>query len=197
MLPMAYAHLVFFWLAWYAIFDGAGFDETLTSGVDFSELNNIWGILANVSAQAIYLNILLVALHLLVPVFPLSGASLFAACLAGQGFGLRRSAVFMDCFGCLVSLVLVIIGVQQTFVNDTNGIGVFILFNAIVLVTLCVKRRCMDTLETHDLACRQCYVEKETSDNKASDVQEITDSSDHVEWQTDKDEHEFTELEIV
>lgn len=197
MLPMAYTLLIFFWLAWYALFDGAGFDETISNGVDFNELNSVWGILANVSAQAIYLNIMLVALHLVIPVFPLSGASLFGAVLAGQGFGLRSSAVFMDCFGCLISVILVIIGVQQTFVDDTNGIGVFVLFSATVLTPLCLKRRCMDPLETHDLACRPCYVEKESSDNKPSEAQENTESSDNIEWQGDKDDQEFTELEIV
>ena len=197
MLPMAYALLIFFWLAWYALFDGAGFDDTISNGVDFDELNSVLGILANVSAQAIYLNLFLVALHLVIPVFPLSGASLFAACLAGQGFGLRWSAIFMDCFGGLVSLILGIIGVQQTFVDDTNGIGIFILFNAIVLTILGLKRRCMDPLETHDLACRPCYVEKESCDNDASEMQENTESSDNMEWPSDKDDKEFTELEIV
>jgi hypothetical protein len=198
MLPMCYAHLIFFWLAWYALFDAAGFDNTLTNGVDFEELNNVWGILANVSAQAMYLLIVLLALHLVVPVFPLSGASLFAACLAGQGFGLRKSVLIMDGLGCLVSVLLIVIGVQQTFSNDTNGIGIFVLFNAMALTTLCFKRRCMDPLETHELASRQCYVEKESStDTNPSEGPENTESSENIDWHADKEEEEFTELEIV
>ncbi len=190
MLPLAYAMLTFFWLAWYVLFDAAAFDQTIINGVDFDELDNIWGILGNVSAQAVYLNVYLVALHLVVPVFPLSGASFLAACMAGQGLGLRQSALIMDVCGSLVSLLLIMVGVQQTFLDDTNGIGVFVLFNAIILTTLCIKRRCLDPMDNNELVYRSCYVEKESNKVEAHDNTESSDN-DTGEGTTEK------EFEIV
>jgi len=172
-----------FWLGWYAVLDFAAFDNTITHGVDYGELNTIRGICANVSAQAVYINLYLVALHIIVPVFPLSGASFFAACLAGQGLGVRKTALIMDLFGTLVSVLLLFVGAQQTFFHDKNGIGVFILFNALVLCTLCFKRRFVDPLESHDLVCRPCYNEKEdisSTEEKAKDSPDATDSSDDL-----------------
>lgn len=196
MLPLAFSMLSFFWLAWYALFDAAAFDETISKGVDFDELNNIWGIFANVSAQAVYLNVYLVALHLIIPIFPLSGASFFAACLAGQGLGLRQSARFMDLLGCLMSLLLMVVGLQQTFFDDTNGIGIFVFFNAMILMTLSFKRRCLDSLQDHDLVCRSCYIEKENCEVESTELPDNTVSSSEntTESITIKEDKE---LEIV
>jgi hypothetical protein len=205
MIPLAYAMLTFFWLAWYAVFDlGDDFDETLTNGVDFEELQeSIWGLFANVAAQALWLNVYLVALHLIVPVFPLSAASFFAAGLSEHGLGLRRTTMIMDFVGYTISFALFVFGIQQTLWDDKNGIGVFLFFNSLVLMILCFKRRYVDPLEDHDLVCRTCYIEKEdiptttTADGgEATDSNDVSYSSDGAAAAVDESTTE-KELEIV
>lgn len=187
MLPWAYSVLCLFWIGWYALLDEGAFDKTLVDGVDFEELDNVWGLLANVAAQAFYVNVTLVSLHLLVPVFPLGGASFCAACFAGLGIGLRRTAICVDLFGSLISIVLLVVGVQQAFFHDQNGLGVFVLFNAVMLLGLCVKRS-REPLEEHDLVTRSCYNEKE----------EITTNTPDASYSTDdRGMGEMSDLETV
>lgn len=199
-IPLAYSMLAFFWLAWYAVFDGADFDETLTTnGVDgFNELDSMWGIFANVDAYAIYASVFLIAFHV-VSVFPLSTATFFAAFLAGQGSGLQRTMIIMDVVGLLFSFLLLAVGIHQTLFNNQNGIGVLVFFDALVTMTLSFKRLCVDPLENHDLASRPCYIEKEELPTGGGDVTEsndVSDSSGGVADATAAGENK-KELEIV
>ena len=178
MIPVGHVLLVFFWLVWYAVLDGGEFDETLTAGVDLEELrSSFWGLLSNVAAQAMWLCVYLAALHIVVPVFPLSGASFLAACLSGYGLGVMKSAMIMDIVGAVLSLVMVSVGLQQTLFDDENGLGVFILFNSLFLVLLGLQRNMYESVEQHLLVTRECYNEKE----------EVTEHNDDDETDTDNE----------
>jgi len=161
MIPLGHILLILFFLGWYIVFDDASFDETIHSGVDFEEMKSSFaGLLANVAAQSMWIGIYLVALHIAVPVFPLSGASFFAACLSGYGLGLVKSAMVMDIFGALITFTLFLIGGQETFYDDQNGIGVFILFNALTLIVI-ILNSSLERIEDHPLVTRPCYDERE------------------------------------
>jgi hypothetical protein len=197
MIPLGHVLLLFFWLAWYIVLDGGQFDETLTSGVDFDELSSsLWGLLSNVAAQAMWLCVTLAALHMVVPVFPLSGASFLAACLSGYGLGLVKSAVILDIVGAVLSLVMLTVGLQQTFLDDQNGLGVFILFNSLLLVLLGLQRSMCEPVEQHLLVTRECYNEKEEiteHDNEDYDDDNLVDArprASHQEFSSEERHHE-------
>lgn len=200
MAPLGYSLLALFWLAWYSILDAADFDDTLTNGVVIEELSNFWKFLANVCAQALWVCAYLVALHIAVPVFPLSGASFFAACLSEFGLGVRKTAMIMDISGAVLSLVLLVVGIQQTFWDDQNGIGVFVLFNSLVLVLVGVKKS-LEGLDQHALVTRSCYSEKENADEGAEATASSSSQNDNragIARTTSNDNQEdFEELELV
>jgi hypothetical protein len=204
MIPLGHILLLFFWLALYVVFDGT-IDETITAGVDFDELKSFWGLMSNIAAQAVWIGLYLVATHICIPVFPLSGASFFAACLSGFGLGIRKSAMIMDIVGALLAFILLIVGVQQTFFDDHNGIGVFVLFNSLMLVLLGLQRS-FEPLDQHQLVTRSCYNEKECSGGEANaPVVEATESSEtgddgtasEAEVATRRSSEDFEEMELV
>lgn len=136
----------------YAIFDRFAFDKTLSEGVDEDELEaSFRGLIANVCAQAVWINVMLVGIHLLLPAYPSSAALLFASSEKCS----KYSRIWIDAYAALAAAVLTLVGIAQTIWDDDTGIGLFMLC---IFPTQCI-RSILRALggESHPLWSRPCY----------------------------------------
>ena len=142
--PLAHGLLAIFFVLFYGVFDGAQFDDTLTNGVSFDELDSFPGIMANVFAQAVWLNVVMVGAHTLCPAVPTSAAAIWA-----HGFMKYKDTfpslysmrgVLMDGMGLFVSAILCLVGFFQSFFDDQNGIGIYVLWTFSSLALNCIQR---------------------------------------------------------
>lgn len=144
----------------YALLDSFEFDKTFTEGVDFDELNSFSGILANVCAQAVWLNMLLIGVHMLLPAYPSSASLSFGTCLASRPF-------WMEAYAFVLLAVLTIVGISELIWDDDNGIGVFMVC-AFPPLLISTGQRAYGIYKTGDVSShpiwsRPCYKSIQTS----------------------------------
>mmetsp|Transcript_9365 Transcript_9365/g.25442 ORF Transcript_9365/g.25442 Transcript_9365/m.25442 type:complete len:335 (-) Transcript_9365:252-1256(-) len=176
--PISHAIQAVFWLLLYIIFSGAAFDETLTDGVTTMDSFNT--LLQNLCAQAMYININIMAINLIDSAFPSDAASLVAAALITcfPSSSLRSVAFLTDIWGSLMCIILTVVGIRETFWDDGNGIGVFHLCVFPVLLLQCIRRlwslKNGEGAINHPVVGRKCFQQKEDDVNKPYDYNETS-----------------------
>ena len=169
LIPLGYALLIAFWFLLYAMFDGFEFDDTIWAGVDYDELatGGFVKILANVFAQSVWRCVMLGAVNLIVPLYPLASSALLGGFLFKmQKMNKTKMALIVDGVGLFMNVLVFLVGFQQLFFDDNNGIGVDTFVNSLLLMMLSIPRLRHRGLgdEAQVLLGRPCYNDKEEGD---------------------------------
>lgn len=172
--PAASLLLIIFWMMIYVLFeDGdAYFDETFTDGVIKEELSTWDGVLDNIAAQNTWRCIMLFFAHLICTAFPMSAAALWAGFLSNR-MTPEQLATRLDLIGTVMALILFLIGTYETIWDDNNGVGIFHLVNALVLLMFTVPRVVQKQEGPHILMGRACYQDGQTKEQELPGSTEV------------------------
>jgi hypothetical protein len=137
--------------------------------IDIDTLNG-GGALAFVSilaVQATVMNVIMLKLSLLIPVYPFAGARILVGLAVLGGATLYTAGVITACAGILVGLLIFWVGFFCFLVGYKSiavclvGLAAFTLFSGVRLLRMTLSGHVKD----HVLFRRKCYMQDESSSN--------------------------------
>lgn len=122
--PLMHIPQIFFWLAVMAIAAGTGYfsQDFDIDAFDEGGADHFFGRLAY---QALFLNVLLLAINLLVPAYPFDATRLVASMSVHCGMSVAKAALMVVFAGCAVGIISLVLGI--VFLVKGEGPGVILL----------------------------------------------------------------------
>jgi hypothetical protein len=158
--PLMHIPQIFFWLAIMAIAAGIGyFSEEFDIDIfDEGGADHFFGRLAY---QAMILNILLFAINLFVPAYPLDSARLVASMSVHCGMSVARAALTVVFAGCAVGILCLVLGIIYLVKGDGPGV-ILLLIGLLCFYTSYMLHKTIegDQFYHHPIFQPDCYKTK-------------------------------------
>jgi hypothetical protein len=169
--PLMHIPQFFIWIAVMAVAAPNGVDY-YGAGFDIEELDNggadIW--FADLSKRALDVNIMLFALNLLLPAYPMDCARMVAALSVHCGLSVERAGLMLVIVGAVLGFGCFIYGILSLVSGEGPGlflllIGLFVLYTSWTLYAM-VKAK---TIHQHPIFQPDCYKGRSTGRTNLSD----------------------------
>jgi hypothetical protein len=155
--PLMHIPQIFFWLAILAIAAGTGyFSEEFD--IDVFDEGGADQFFARLAYQALFLNILLFAINILVPAHPFDASRLVASMSVHCGLSVAKAALMVVFAGCAVGTISLILGIVYLVKGEGPGV-ILLLIGLLCLYTSYTLHRTIegDQCYNHPIFEPDCY----------------------------------------